>query len=220
MILLVDNYDSFVFNLARYFQRLGCETHVVRNDEIDPAYVKRLAPSAVVLSPGPRTPAQAGACVDIVRELAPVIPMLGVCLGHQCIAAAYGGRIVPAVQPMHGRTSEIRHDGQGVFAGLPDPLTVCRYHSLVAEQQSLPECLRVTAHSADGTIMALAHRTHAVVGVQFHPESILTDSGYPLVANFLRMARCTAAAGAPVVEGELCQPTAVVPALPRTPLTF
>jgi anthranilate synthase/aminodeoxychorismate synthase-like glutamine amidotransferase len=220
MILLVDNYDSFVFNLARYFERLGCETHVVRNDAIGPAEVKRLNPSAVVLSPGPRTPAEAGACVDIVRELGHNTPMLGVCLGHQCIAAAYGGRIVRAVQPMHGRTSAIRHDGLGVFAGLPDPLTACRYHSLVVEERSLPECLRATAHSSDGTLMALEHRSLPVVGVQFHPESILTDGGYPLLGNFLRIARYTAAAGESVVEEELCQPTAVVQTPPRTPVTF
>jgi anthranilate synthase/aminodeoxychorismate synthase-like glutamine amidotransferase len=194
MILLIDNYDSFVFNLARYFQRLGQATQVVRNTAIDVAAIRRLRPRAIVLSPGPCTPKQAGCSVDVVRQLHGELPMLGVCLGHQAIAEAFGGRVIRASEPVHGRVSRIVHHGRGVFSGLPSPIAGCRYHSLVVEEASLPSCLEVAARSEDGTIMALQHREYPIVGLQFHPESILTDAGYPLLAAFLRLA------GLPVAE--------------------
>jgi anthranilate synthase/aminodeoxychorismate synthase-like glutamine amidotransferase len=187
VILLIDNYDSFVHNLARYFVRLGQQTCVVRNDAVSLDDVRRLRPDAIVLSPGPCTPAEAGISLELVRRMHREIPILGVCLGHQAIAAAFGGRVVRG-EPIHGRTSEVFHDGRGVFARLPQPVTACRYHSLVVEEASLPECLEVSARTADGTVMALRHRQHLTVGVQFHPESILTDCGYPLLAEFLRLA--------------------------------
>jgi anthranilate synthase/aminodeoxychorismate synthase-like glutamine amidotransferase len=188
MILLIDNYDSFVHNLARHFARLGHETRVVRNDAIDSAGVRALQPAAVVLSPGPCTPAEAGVCSPLVRSIDRETPILGVCLGHQCIAAAYGARVVRASEAMHGRTSQIAHNGRGIFAGLAQPLTVCRYHSLVVDEATLPGELEITARGDDGSIMALAHRERPVVGVQFHPEAILTQQGYRLLANFLGLA--------------------------------
>ncbi|NLY03216.1 MAG: aminodeoxychorismate/anthranilate synthase component II [Rhodopirellula sp.] len=188
MILLIDNYDSFAFNLARYFRRLGQEVHVVRNTAVDAAAVRRLRPSAVVLSPGPCTPREAGCSLAVVRELHRELPILGVCLGHQTIAEALGGRIVRAPVPMHGRTSPIFHDGRGLFEHLPDPLVACRYHSLVVERNSLPKCLEVSAWTKDGIVMGLRHRDLPLAGLQFHPESILTESGYPLLAAFLRLA--------------------------------
>jgi len=192
MLLLIDNYDSFVHNLARYFQRLGQETLVVRNDAIDVAQVRRLRPAAMVLSPGPCTPNQAGASLELVRALHTELPMLGVCLGHQIIAQALGGSVVRAPAPVHGQTSAIEHDGTGLFADLPSPLTVCRYHSLVVEAASLPELLRPTAMTNDGLVMAYEHKDAPLFGVQFHPESILTEGGYELLANFLRLAENTA----------------------------
>ncbi|MCL4203168.1 MAG: aminodeoxychorismate/anthranilate synthase component II [Pirellulaceae bacterium] len=186
MILLIDNYDSFVHNLARYLVRLGQQTNVVRNDAVSLDDVRRLRPAAIVLSPGPCTPAEAGISLELVRRMHAEIPILGVCLGHQAIAAAFGGRVVRG-EPMHGRTSEVFHDGRGVFAHLPQPITACRYHSLVVEEASLPDCLEISARTADGTVMALRHRQYLTVGVQFHPESILTDCGYPLLAEFLRL---------------------------------
>lgn len=206
MILLIDNYDSFVHNLARYFQRLGHETRVVRNDAIDVPGVRALRPAAVVLSPGPCAPERAGCSLDLVRALHTELPMLGVCLGHQAIAAALGGRVVRAREPVHGRASEVFHEGQGIFAGLPHPLRACRYHSLVVEEPTLPEDLEVTARTADGVVMALAHREFPVVGVQFHPESILTESGYELLAAFLRQAGLTVPAPIPTFAGELREP--------------
>lgn len=188
MILLIDNYDSFVHNLARYFQQLGQTTVVVRNDAIGVEDVIAVQPEAIVLSPGPCTPNEAGCSLDIVRQFYQTIPMLGVCLGHQAIAAALGARIVRANEPMHGRTSEIFHDGRGVFDGLQNPLTACRYHSLVVEESSLPDCLEVSAKTADGTVMAVRHRNAPLIGVQFHPESILTTAGYSLLTRFLRLA--------------------------------
>lgn len=189
MILLIDNYDSFVHNLARYFRRLGQETLIMRNDAVNAAEVRRLTPQAVVLSPGPCTPAESGCSVELVRELHEEFPMLGVCLGHQAIATALGGQIVRAREPIHGRTSPITHDGTGLFAELPSPLTVCRYHSLVVDEATLPSELAVTARTADGTIMALEHARFPVVGVQFHPEATLTEHGYQLLVNFLRLAK-------------------------------
>lgn len=188
MILLLDNYDSFVFNLARYFQRLGQTTQVVRNTAIDVAAIRQLQPQAIVLSPGPGTPRQAGCSLEVVRQLHPTVPMLGVCLGHQIIAEALGGQIVRAREPVHGRASAILHQGEGLFAGLPREIVGGRYHSLVVDEASLPSCLTVTARTEDGTIMALEHQSYPVVGLQFHPESILTDAGYPLLAAFLRRA--------------------------------
>jgi len=188
MFLLIDNYDSFVHNLARYFERLGQRTCVVRSDAIDAAGVRDMRPDAVVLSPGPCTPQKAGTSLEIVRTLVGEIPMLGVCLGHQVIAEALGGRIVRAARPVHGQTSPIVHEGTGLFAGLPSPLVACRYHSLVVEPKSLPADLRPTAWTEDRTLMALEHTSLPVFGVQFHPEAILTQCGYELLANFLKLA--------------------------------
>ena len=189
MLLLLDNYDSFVHNLARYFQRLGQQTRVVRNDSIDVAAIRALRPAAVVISPGPCAPNEAGCSLDVVRALIGETPILGVCLGHQTIAAALGAAIVRAA-PVHGRTAEISHDGSGLFAGIPSPLTVCRYHSLVVDEATLPAELAVTARTHDGVAMALAHRSASVFGVQFHPEATLTRCGFDLLANFLRIVGC------------------------------
>ncbi|HVE77881.1 MAG TPA: aminodeoxychorismate/anthranilate synthase component II [Gemmatimonadaceae bacterium] len=185
MILLIDNVDSFVYNLARYVRELGEEPVVRRSDTLTVAEVERLAPTHVILSPGPCSPAEATLSTDVVRELGARVPILGVCLGHQCIGAAYGGDIVRAVRPLHGKVSRIRHDGTSVFAGLPSPLRATRYHSLVIRPASLPDCLRVTATSDEGEIMGVQHRVHPVVGVQFHPESALTDHGYRMLDRFL-----------------------------------
>lgn len=217
MILLVDNYDSFVFNLARYLVLLGHETQVVRNDALQPADVRALQPAAIVLSPGPCGPEEAGCCMDLVQMYYEQIPILGVCLGHQTIAAALGGRVVRAPVPMHGMASEVYHCGQGIFAGLASPLLAGRYHSLVVEEASLPECLECTARTADGVVMALAHRWLPVVGVQFHPESILTPLGPWLLAAFLRLAGLHA--DDPAAFHELAQ-TEPSPLLPSAPLTF
>lgn len=187
MILLIDNYDSFVHNLARYLVQLGQVTRVVRNDALTVDDVRQIRPAALVLSPGPCTPAEAGISIPLVQQLHASVPILGVCLGHQAIAAAFGGRVVRG-QPMHGRTSQVHHDGRGVFAHLPQPLTACRYHSLVVDSDNLPDCLEVSARTSDGTVMALQHRQYLTVGVQFHPESILTSHGYDLLAQFLHLA--------------------------------
>lgn len=187
MILLIDNYDSFVHNLSRYFQVLGQETMVVRNDVVDQTLIERVQPSAVVISPGPCSPSEAGSSLDIVRALPETMPVLGVCLGHQVIAAAFGARIIQAPQPVHGRASEIVHTGRGLFAGLPSPLRVGRYHSLIVDRATLPDELEVTAETVDGLVMAIAHRDRPIVGVQFHPEAILTEAGLDLLANFIRM---------------------------------
>ena len=186
MILVIDNYDSFVHNLARYFRELGWQTQVRRNDELDLGEVEALAPSHIALSPGPCTPNEAGQSVALIERYGSTIPILGVCLGHQCIGQAYGGRVVPAARPMHGKASLIHHDAKDLFAGLPDPLRVARYHSLIVAAEDLPAELEVTARSVEGEIMALRHRHHPVLGVQFHPEAVLTDHGYDLLRNFLR----------------------------------
>ena len=190
MILVVDNYDSFTFNLVQYLQVLGAEVRVERNDALTVAEIAALAPAGIVISPGPCTPDQAGISLELVRELGARVPILGVCLGHQAIGQAYGGKVVRAGRIMHGKTSRIRHRGDGVFAGLPDGYEATRYHSLVVEQASLPDCLEITAWTEreDGgieEIMGLRHRTHPVQGVQFHPESILTEHGHALLKNFL-----------------------------------
>ena len=185
MLLLIDNYDSFAHNLARYFARLGQGVHVARNDAIDANAVRSLRPAAVVLSPGPCTPHEAGASLDIVRALHAEIPMLGVCLGHQVIAEALGAQIVRAPVPIHGRTSDIHHDGAGLFAGLPSPLTVGRYHSLIAEPDSLPPELRPTAWTDEDLLMAFEHARYPVYGVQFHPEVAHTERGDEIIKNFL-----------------------------------
>lgn len=219
MILLIDNYDSFVHNLARYFRRLGQATCVVRNDAVTVAEVERAGPQAIVLSPGPCTPNEAGCSLEIVRCLADRIPMLGVCLGHQAIAAAFGADIVRAPEPVHGRTSSIEHDGQGVFAGLPSPLDVCRYHSLVVDEATLPAELEVSARTADGVVMGLRHCRRPLVGLQFHPEAILTDAGYPLLAGFLRTAGVEVAGPTPDVELAK-SPSAPAEETMRGPVTF
>jgi anthranilate synthase/aminodeoxychorismate synthase-like glutamine amidotransferase len=218
MILLVDNYDSFVFNLARYFERLGQPTQVVRNDAIDAAGVRAMSPGAIILSPGPCAPEQAGCSLELVRELTGEFPILGVCLGHQTIGQALGGRVVRAARPVHGSASHVVHDGQGVLAGVPSPFLAGRYHSLVVEEASLPDCLAVTARTEDGAVMALEHREHAVVGLQFHPESILTEHGYTILAGFLRRAGLEPGE-LPSFDSELA-PARKPPELPAAPVTF
>ena len=184
-MLVVDNYDSFVYNLAQYLGELGAVPLVYRHDALDLPRIDELAPDAVLVSPGPGGPGEAGISNDAMRHLAGRVPVLGVCLGHQCIGALYGGRVVRAPQVVHGRTSMIHHDGRGVFAGLPNPLEATRYHSLVVERASLPAVLEISAETDDGVIMGLRHRDLDVEGVQFHPESILTGSGHDLLRNFL-----------------------------------
>ena len=186
MILVVDNRDSFVYNLARYVRELGGEVVIRRSDEMTLSEVEGLAPSHIVISPGPCTPSEAGISTDVVRRFGPTTPILGVCLGHQCIGAAYGGDVVRAGYPMHGKTSLITHDYSGIFAGLPSPLRVARYHSLVIAPGTMPSDLRVMATADDdGAVMAFEHREHPVIGVQFHPESAATEYGYAMVARFL-----------------------------------
>ena len=195
MLLVLDNYDSFTFNLVQYLGELAADhplaasLRVERNDALNIEQIKELNPAAVLISPGPGTPADSGVCREVIRELGPKVPTLGVCLGHQSLAQAYGGRVVRASELMHGKTSPVQHRGEGVFAGLPQPLTATRYHSLIAERDTLPECLEVTAWLEDGTIMGLRHRHYPhLQGVQFHPESVLTEAGHQLLANFLRQA--------------------------------
>ena len=190
MLLMIDNYDSFTFNLVQYLQALGAEVEVVRNDAMSVDQIRKLAPERIVISPGPCTPNEAGVSLEVIEKLGATTPILGVCLGHQGIGQAYGGKVVRAGNIMHGKTSPIRHQGKGVFAGLPDGYEATRYHSLVVEKSSLPECLEITAwtENPDGSmeeIMGLRHREHPVEGVQFHPESILTQHGHALLKNFL-----------------------------------
>jgi anthranilate synthase component II len=190
MLLMIDNYDSFTWNLVQYLQTLGAEVKVVRNDELSVAEIDALAPERIVISPGPCTPNEAGVSVEVIRQLDARVPILGVCLGHQSLGQAYGGDVVRAKTIMHGKTSRIRHEGVGVFAGLPDGYEATRYHSLVVSRETLPDCLEITAwtDNADGSfdeIMGLRHREHPVEGVQFHPESILTEHGHALLKNFL-----------------------------------
>ena len=186
MLLMIDNYDSFTYNLVQYFGELGQDVQVYRNDEIDLAKVAELNPRHIVISPGPCTPNEAGISVPLIHEFAGKIPLLGVCLGHQSIGQAYGGKIVKAKTLMHGKTSLIHHTNQGVFKGLANPYTATRYHSLVIERESLPVCLEITAWTDDNEIMGIRHKTLAVEGVQFHPESILTEYGHELLENFIK----------------------------------
>jgi anthranilate synthase component 2 len=186
VLLMIDNYDSFTWNLVQYFGELGAEVKVVRNDAITLEEVAALAPAHIVVSPGPCSPSEAGISVPLVRAFGGKVPILGVCLGHQAIGQAYGGRVVHAHTLMHGKTSPIEHTGQGVFARLPSPFTATRYHSLAIERAGLPDCLEVTAWTADGEIMGVRHRAFPVEGVQFHPESILSEHGHALLRNFLQ----------------------------------
>lgn len=186
MLLMIDNYDSFTYNLVQYFAELGSEVVVHRNDEISVAQIAALNPQHIVISPGPCTPNEAGISVPLIKAFAGKIPILGVCLGHQSIGQAFGGKIIHAKQLMHGKTSAIHHNNTSVFHGLPNPFTATRYHSLVIERQTLPDCLDITAQSDDGEIMGVCHKTLAVHGVQFHPESILTEHGHDMLKNFLQ----------------------------------
>jgi anthranilate synthase component II len=188
MILVIDNYDSFTYNLVHYLNELGAETKVLRNDAISAADAVGLMAEAVLLSPGPCTPNEAGICLDLIETAPPELPILGVCLGHQAIGQAYGGQVVRAKALMHGKTSQIRHDGQGLFAGLADGFTAARYHSLAVARDSLPPELEITAWTDDGEIMGLRHKARPVFGVQFHPESIATEGGHALLSNFLNLA--------------------------------
>ena len=220
MILLIDNYDSFVHNLARYLQRLGQDTQVLRNDRIDVDGIRSLAPLAIVLSPGPGTPQETGCSLEVVRELAGTIPLLGVCLGHQTIAAAFGARVVRAQEPMHGRTSEIAHDGRGLFRGLPNPLIGCRYHSLTVEPRSLPNTFEISAHTRDQTVMAIRHRELPVVGLQFHPESVLTEHGLTMLARFLQLAGLRGDEAVPEPDDSWNTPPKSDALVPDVPITF
>lgn len=194
MLLIVDNYDSFTFNLVHYFQELGADTHVIRNDAMSPAQALALQPQGIVLSPGPCDPDRAGICLELIRTAPDDMPILGVCLGHQSIGQIFGGKVISAKEIMHGKTSPVTHDGTGLFAGLPSPFTATRYHSLAVDPTRVPDVLQVTAQTADGEIMGLAHRSRPVHGVQFHPESIASEHGHDLLANFLAMT------GAPVAR--------------------
>ncbi|CAN5308886.1 aminodeoxychorismate/anthranilate synthase component II [soil metagenome] len=185
MLLMIDNYDSFTFNIVQYLGELGQEVRVVRNDELTVEQIAALDPERIVLSPGPCTPAEAGVCIDVLRELGGKLPILGVCLGHQAIGEAFGGDVIRAQALMHGKTSPIEHEGKGVFKDLPTPFTAVRYHSLAIKRETLPACLEVTAWTADGEIMGVRHRELAIEGVQFHPESILSEHGHQLLGNWL-----------------------------------
>ncbi len=193
MLLLIDNYDSFTYNLAQYLGELGAEVGVYRNDAITVAEIEAWQPEQIVISPGPCTPNEAGISVEAVQRLAGKIPILGVCLGHQAIGQAFGGKIVRAQRVMHGKLSSITHDGTGVFTGVPNPLTVTRYHSLAIDEPSLPSCLEVSARSEDGEIMGVRHKSLPIEGVQFHPEAILTEHGHDLLRNFLERSAVSAA---------------------------
>jgi anthranilate synthase/aminodeoxychorismate synthase-like glutamine amidotransferase len=187
MVLVIDNYDSFTYNLVQYFGQLGCEVEVRRNDEVSLAAIHSLAPERICISPGPGRPEQAGLCNTVVRDLGRSIPILGVCLGHQCIGAAFGAEIIPAARLMHGKTSKVSHNGSGVFSNVANPFEAMRYHSLIVRRESLPDCLEITAETSDGEIMGLQHREFPIHGVQFHPESILTSEGMKVIQNFLSL---------------------------------
>ncbi len=185
MLLLIDNYDSFTYNLFQYLSELGEEVVVVRNDKTTIEKIEEMTPQRIVVSPGPSTPQRAGISNDVIRHFGSRLPILGVCLGHQCIGYSYGGKVEQAKQIMHGKSSMINHDGQGVFDGMPNPFSAIRYHSLVVARDGLPDCLEVTAWTEDGTIMGLRHRQHQVEGIQFHPESFMTEAGKDVLGNFL-----------------------------------
>lgn len=185
MILIIDNYDSFVYNLAQYLGELGWEPLVYRNDQIALADIEQLSPSHIIISPGPRTPLEAGISNDVVRHFAGRVPILGVCLGHQCIGYVYGGQIIPASVPTHGKSSLVYHDGRTIYQGLPNPFEAGRYHSLVLPKNDLPSVLELTAITSDNVVMGIRHKEHVVEGVQFHPESIMTDVGHGVLSNFL-----------------------------------
>lgn len=187
MILVIDNYDSFTYNLVQYLGELGADLQVVRNDQTTVDAIAQQAPERIVISPGPKTPSDAGICLNVISAFSGRIPILGVCLGHQAIGQAFGGKVIRAPQLMHGKTSEIQHDGRTIFAGLPNPFPATRYHSLIVERESLPDCLEISARTSDGLIMGLRHKSMKVEGVQFHPESILTSAGKDLLGNFLRL---------------------------------
>jgi anthranilate synthase/aminodeoxychorismate synthase-like glutamine amidotransferase len=187
MILVIDNYDSFTYNLVQYLGELGADLQVVRNDQTTVEAIEKQAPERIVISPGPKTPSEAGICLDVITAFSGRIPILGVCLGHQAIGQAFGGQVIRAPELMHGKTSQIQHDGKTIFAGLPNPFSATRYHSLIVARESLPDCLEVSAYTSDGLIMGLRHREMKVEGVQFHPESILTHAGKQLLGNFLRL---------------------------------
>jgi anthranilate synthase/aminodeoxychorismate synthase-like glutamine amidotransferase len=187
MILMIDNYDSFTYNLVQYFGELGQELKVIRNDQLTVAEAEAMQPERIVISPGPCTPKEAGISNDIIRHFAGKVPLLGVCLGHQCIGDVFGGDVVRAPRLMHGKTSMIHHDGKGLFAGLPNPFEATRYHSLVIKPETMPDCLEVTAKTDQGEVMGVRHKEYCIEGVQFHPESILTKSGKDLLRNFLAM---------------------------------
>jgi anthranilate synthase/aminodeoxychorismate synthase-like glutamine amidotransferase len=187
MVFVLDNYDSFTFNLVQYMGELGADVVVRRNDELTPAEIEALHPDRIVLSPGPCTPQEAGISIDLIRHMAGKVPILGVCLGHQAIGAAFGGNVIRAPKLMHGKTSDVDHDGKTIFSGISTPMTCTRYHSLIVEEKSLPADLEVSARTADGTIMGLRHRSLPVEGVQFHPESVLTSDGKHLIRNFLEL---------------------------------
>jgi len=187
MVLVIDNYDSFTYNLVQYLGELGADVEVRRNDQTSIEEIDRLAPERIVISPGPKTPSEAGICLELIRRMGERLPILGVCLGHQAIGQAYGGKVVRAPEIMHGKTSAIQHDSRTIFTGLSNPFTATRYHSLIVERESLPACLDISATTAGGIIMGLRHKHWKVEGVQFHPESVLTDAGKQLLANFLRL---------------------------------
>lgn len=188
MLILIDNYDSFTYNLVHYLGELGADSVVIRNDKVTAQEVIAQKPKAIVLSPGPCTPNEAGVCLDLIKKAGATIPLLGVCLGHQSIGQSYGGKVIRAPQPMHGKLSTITHTNKGIFKGLPKSFEITRYHSLIVERATLPDCLEITAETADGIIMGLQHKTHPVHGVQFHPESIASEQGHALLANFLALA--------------------------------
>lgn len=194
MFVLIDNYDSFTFNLWHYLGELGAEVTVHRNDVVTPADILALNPQGIVISPGPCNPDKAGICLDLIAEAAGKVPILGVCLGHQCIGQAFGAKVVLAPKPMHGKVSTITHDGTGVFAGIDSPFTATRYHSLTIDPATLPDCLRVTARSEDDVIQGISHRDMPIYGVQFHPESIASENGHALLKNFIAMTGAKAAA--------------------------
>ena len=191
MILLIDNYDSFTYNLYQYFGTFTDEIRVVRNDAVTLEEIRQMHPEKIVLSPGPKSPSEAGICMDVVKEFYKEVPILGICLGHQCIGEAFGGTVSYAKSLYHGKQSEISHDGTGIFEGIPSPMKVARYHSLAVQEDDLPECLEVTARTADGEIMAIRHKEYPVVGLQFHPESIYTEHGKRMIENFINGAKET-----------------------------